>query len=58
MSGKDLIINLHDGGCDGWTIGKDFENYKVTRNALVLMNQDGAWIAWYNLDDVQKWHIE
>lgn len=58
MNGKDLIIHLHDGGCDGYTIGKDFFNYKVTGNGLVLMNEDGAWIAWYNLQDVQKWHIE
>lgn len=58
MNGKDLIINMHDGGCYGWTIGKDFANYKVTVNGLVLMNEDGAWIAWYNLKDIQRWHIE
>lgn len=58
MENKDLIVNLHDGGCDGWKIGKDFSNYKVTGSALVLTNEDGAWIAWYNLKDVQKWHIE
>lgn len=52
-----LIVYLHNGGCDGWKIGKDFSNYKVTGSALVLMNEDGAWIAWYNLKDVQKWHI-
>lgn len=58
MKQKEMIIFLHDGGCDGWIFGKDFEGYKVTNNALVLMDGDGAWIAWYNLSDVQKWELQ
>ncbi|MGI6117798.1 MAG: hypothetical protein ACOYBC_05355 [Bilifractor sp.] len=58
MKDKTLVIYLHDGSRDGWIIGTGFDRYKVTNNALVLMSKSGAWVAWYNLDDIQKWIVE
>lgn len=52
-----LKVAMHDGGVDNWRIGSEFDNYKVTGNALVLTTGDGALIGWYNLNDVKMFYI-
>lgn len=55
----DVVIKvvLHDGGVDNWKIGKDCANYKVQGNALIFLGDEGEWLGWYNLSDVQMWYI-
>ena len=50
-------IVMHGGGVDSWKLGKQFSNYKVMDNALIFMDDNEAWIGWYNLDDVKMWYI-
>ena len=54
---KELVIYLHDGTNEHWVLGEEFDEFNVADGALVLMKKADGWIAWYNLNDVQKWYI-
>ena len=57
MKNAAIKIARHDGGCDTWKLGEDCANYKVNGNALILLGDNGEWRGWYNLNDVQMWHV-
>ena len=59
LDSSDVVVKIvmHDGGVDSWKLGKQFSNYKVMDNALIFMDDNEAWIGWYNLDDVKMWYI-
>ncbi len=57
MKNAVIKIAMHDGGFDTWKLGEDCANYKVSGSALILLGDNGEWLGWYNLNDVQMWHV-
>lgn len=53
-------IAYRDNSIDNWRLGKDCANYKVcggTVPALVFLGNEGEWLGWYNLADIQCWWV-
>ena len=57
MKNAAIKIAMHDGGFDTWKHGEDCANYKLNGNALILLGDNGEWLGWYNLSDVQMWYV-